>query len=57
MGCPKSTYILVPLDIVEFYALSLKNRQSLTAFEVINPIGRPLPPLFIVVQGKSVIVD
>ena len=55
--CPKGTYILVPLDIVEFYALSLKNRQPLTVFEVINATGRPPLPLFIVVQGKSVIAD
>jgi hypothetical protein len=57
VGCLKGTYILVPLDVVEFYALSPKNRRSLTVFEVINATGRPSPPPFIVVQGKSVITD
>jgi hypothetical protein len=47
----------VPLDVIEFYALSPENRWSLTVFEVINAIGRPPPPPFIVVQGKSVIAD
>jgi hypothetical protein len=57
VGCLKGLYILVPLDVVEFYALSLKNRQSLTVFKVINATGRLPPPPFIVVQGKSVIAD
>jgi hypothetical protein len=47
----------VPLDVAEFYALSLENQWSLTVFEVINATGRLLPPPFIVVQGKSVIAD
>jgi hypothetical protein len=25
VGCLKSTYILVPLDVIEFYTLSLEN--------------------------------
>jgi hypothetical protein len=47
----------VPLDVAEFYALSLKNQQSLTVFEVINTTRRLPPPPFIVVQRKSVIAD
>jgi hypothetical protein len=51
----KGQWILVPLDVIEFYALSPKNRQSLTIFEVIDATRRPPPPLMIVVQGKKVI--
>jgi hypothetical protein len=47
----------VLLDVIEFYALSLKNQWSLTVFKAIDAIGRLLPPLFIVVQGKGVIAD
>ena len=47
-------WILVPLDVTEFYALSPENRRSLTIFEVIDATGRPPPPPFIVVQGKKV---
>jgi hypothetical protein len=57
VGCPKGIYILVPLDVVEFYALSLENQQSLTVFKVINATGKPPLLLFIVVQGKSVIAN
>jgi hypothetical protein len=54
VGCMKGQWILVPLDVTEFYALSPENRQSLTIFEVIDATGRPPPPLMIVVQGKKV---
>jgi hypothetical protein len=47
----------VPLDVTEFYALSPENQRSLTIFEAIDATGRPPPPPFIVVQGKSVIAD
>jgi hypothetical protein len=51
----KGQWILEPLDVTEFYALSPKNQQSLTIFEAIDATRRPLPPLMIVVQGKQVI--
>lgn len=44
IGCMKKREIVVPEDILEFYALSPENRQSLTIFENINAAGDP-PPL------------
>ena len=49
VGCMKGQWILIPLDVTEFYALSPKNQRSLTIFEVIDATRRHPPPLMIVV--------
>lgn len=53
VGCMKKQEILVPNDVVEFYALSPENRSSLTIFEAINAAGEyPIPPVLIM-QGQE----
>jgi hypothetical protein len=55
VGCIKGQYILVLLDVTEFYALSPENQRSLTIFESIDASRRPPLPLIIAIQGKRVI--
>ena len=49
----KRQKIIVPGDVLEFYSLSLENRQSLTIFENINAAGEYPPHPMLVIQGQE----
>ena len=53
IDCMKRQEIIVSEDVLEFYALSPENRQSLMIFEIINAAGEFSPPFMMIIQDQQ----
>jgi hypothetical protein len=52
---PTSKHVIVPIEVMELYTASPKNRKSVTIIETIHVDSREPLPLFVITPGKKII--